>query len=190
MYRKLDDGWHYSTLALDSLNKSLTRYIFICLASHYFYHWPYPAMFVCITFSSIQSHTSIIASFLFSSLSFFSSVLTSLSGLPHIPQGRRITCHRWRRLPPSMTNTWPRQGVFPPLRSLLLVCRFLTDLWASLTTTQTIGHNAFQWPVAHDKFMLHHVVHSATWHYSKENINRTELFWIYFLVIEIWHLFH
>lgn len=89
---------------------------------------------------NFNSHTIV-------SLLFYPSFLTSPSGLPQIPPGRRITCHRWRRLPPTMTNTWPRQGVVPPLRTLLLLCCFLTGQRSSRTTPPATDHNAFQWPV-------------------------------------------
>lgn len=74
-------------------------------------------------------------------------LLTSLSGLPQIPPGRRITCHQWRRLPPTMTSTWPQQGYVPRLVTPLLLCCFLEGQRSSLTRPPGSGHNAFEWPI-------------------------------------------
>lgn len=81
--------------------------------------------------------------------------LTFLSGLPQIPPGRRTTSRRWRRLPPTMTNTWSHRGDVPPRSTLLHhLCCFLKAQQPSLTTLLRTAHNAFQWPTAHDMFMV------------------------------------
>lgn len=119
-----------------------------------------PSLLSLFLFSNIH-HCPLVFFFPnFQSFLFHPFFLTSLSGLPQIPPGRKITCHQWKRLPLTMTSTWPQQGVVPPLRNLLPLCCFQVGQQSCLTTTPESAHNAPELPTTHTCLLINN--HSCT----------------------------